>query len=82
MTYANKIGSAVIGNKHTGFLDVEKLPQSHFMFSGVTTLGGSSYLRLNIASAIAAVVHQMNVWLNYDVIVALNMLDSTVEVFS
>lgn len=79
-TYANLVGTAIVGHKWNGFLDTETLPNSHYMFSGVSTTGGQSLLRLNVASALANTSHNINVWLNYDVVVDFNMQDGSATI--
>jgi len=72
-TYANVISTAICGNKHAPMLDLETLPFSNYMFNGVSSIGGSSYLRFNIMSPLAAVTHQTHIFVNYDLIIALDM---------
>lgn len=80
MPYNTMYSVAIYGNKWNGFLDTETLPNSHYMFSGVSTTGGQSLLRLNVASALANTTHNINVWLNYDVVVDFNMQDGSATI--
>lgn len=79
-TKSTLLANAIIGNKYSGFLDLETLPQSHYMFSGVKSTGGQSLLRMQIASQLANVTHQTHIWANYDMIVTFNMQDGSVVV--
>jgi hypothetical protein len=68
------------GNKFYNCLDVEVVNQNKdSLYTGISTSGTSSFLRLNIASALSASVHTIQWWANHDKLIVFDLVTQEIR---
>jgi hypothetical protein len=73
---------ATKANKFYQAIDLEKINGDDSSYTGISTAGSSSYIRLNIASALPAVVHTLQYFAYFDVLVIFDLATGQVMVSS